>query len=212
MNDMKPCLLRWTPAAIVLIAGSTNTLAAGLFGASFELSSLNGTNGFVCNGINAYDFSGRCVSFAGDVNADGFDDLIIGAAISSYVVYGAADAGSGGTLDLSSLNGTNGFVCNGIIAAGRTVSSAGDVNGDGTSDLIIGAYKAHPGGKTYAGETYIVFGAAGVGSGGTVDLSTLNGTNGFVLNGIDEGDRSGKSVSSAGDVNGDGIGDLIISA
>jgi hypothetical protein len=46
----------------------------------------------------------------------------------------------------------------------------------------------------------------------SLDLSTLNGTNGFVLNGFDPGDASGASVSAAGDVNGDGIGDVIIGA
>ena len=58
----------------------------------------------------------------------------------------------------------------------------------------------------------MVFGAVGVGAGGIIELSSLNGVNGFVLNGIDVGDRSGRPVSSAGDVNGDGIDDLIIGA
>jgi hypothetical protein len=49
------------------------------FGSVFELSSLNGTNGFQINGEAASDYSGRSVSAAGDVNGDGFDDLIIGA-------------------------------------------------------------------------------------------------------------------------------------
>ena len=45
----------------------------------FELSSLNGANGFQINGEAAYDHSGSSVASAGDVNGDGFDDLIIGA-------------------------------------------------------------------------------------------------------------------------------------
>ena len=184
---------------------------------------LDGTNGFILNGIDASDQSGRSVSSAGDVNGDGYDDLIIGAfgadpngnsyAGETYVVYGGANApGTGGVLDLSALDGTNGFILTGIDGldySGRFVSSAGDVNGDGYDDLIIGAYRA----DGYAGETYLVYGGASApGTGGVLDMSDLDGTNGFILTGIDAGDQSGSSVSSAGDVNGDGYDDLIIGA
>ena len=191
------------------------------------LSALNGTDGFILNGIDAFDHSGRSVSSAGDVNGDGYDDLIIGArradpngdrdAGETYLIYGGASApGTGGVLDLSDLDGTNGFILNGIDArdySGYSVSSAGDVNGDGYDDLIIGAYFADPNGDNEAGETYIVYGGASApGTDGVLDLSDLDGTNGFILNGIDTVDGSGRSVSSAGDVNGDGYDDLIIGA
>ena len=191
---------------------------------TIELSSLNGTNGFVINGINEGDNSGFSVSNAGDVNGDGVDDLIIGAVAASpngflsgesYVVFGGSSVGSSGTIELSTLNGTNGFVINGIDLfdlSGISVSNAGDVNGDGVDDLIIGAQGADPNGTYNAGESYVVFGGSSVGSSGTIELSTLNGTNGFVINGIDPGDYSGSSVSNAGDVNGDGVDDLIIGA
>jgi len=77
--------------------------------------------------------------------------------------------------------------------------------------VIIGAYGADPNGNNGAGESYVVFGQA-TGFGASIELSALNGTNGFVINGIDGGDRSGISVSSAGDVNGDGFDDLIVGA
>ena len=93
------------------------------------------------------------------------------------------------------------------------VSSAGDVNGDGYDDLIIGAFRADPNGNDNAGETYVIYGGASApGTGGVLDLSDLDGSNGFTLIGIDAGDLSGTSVSSAGDVNGDGYDDLIIGA
>ena len=89
------------------------------------------------------------------------------------------------------------------------MSGAGDINGDGLADLIIGAEDAAPNGKDRAGESYVVFGRSG-GFEAALELSALDGTNGFVINGIDERDRSGLAVSSAGDVNGDGLDDLII--
>jgi len=122
--------------------------------------------------------------------------------------------GSSSTIEPDSLDGTNGFVLNApndTTPSGRPrllVSSAGDVNDDGVDDLLIGAPRAN----TWVGESYVVFGGAFLGSGGTIDLDSLDGTNGFVLNGIGRGDNSGRGVSSAGDVNGDGIDDLIIGA
>ncbi len=191
------------------------------FSASFELSSINGTNGFRLDGIDAEDQSGRAVSGAGDVNGDGIDDIIIGAreadpggesnAGETYVVFGSS-TGFSTSLDLSTLNGTNGFRLNGIAAgdiSGTSVSNAGDVNGDGIDDIIIGAHDADPGGDSSAGATYVVFGSSS-GFSASFDLTGLNGSNGFRLDGIDVDDRSGWSVSAAGDVNGDGVDDIII--
>jgi hypothetical protein len=145
-------------AALVVLAGSAQALAAGPFPVSIDLSALDGTDGFVLNGIDVADFSGASVSSAGDVNGDGVEDVIIGAsgAGESYVVFGGPGVGAGGSLDLSSLDGTNGFVINGIDAgdsSGVSVSAAGDVNGDGVDDVIIIACFASPDGQSVAGES-----------------------------------------------------------
>jgi len=200
-----------------------------LFGSSEEfpgtlsVSDLDGSNGFVINGINIYDNSGISVSSAGDVNGDGIDDLIIGASGpdaggmtdtgASYVLFGSAE-GFPQTRSLSELDGSNGFVINGINEydlSGRSVSSAGDINGDGIDDLIVGAFRADVGGNIDAGSTYVVFGSSDEFP-GTFSLSDLDGSNGFILNGVEASDYSGFSTSGVGDINGDGIDDVIIGA
>jgi hypothetical protein len=201
--------------ASYLVFGASEVGSSG----TLELSSLDGSNGFVLNGVTANDYSGDSMSAAGDVNGDGVDDLLIGAvgadaSGASHVVFGDSGVGSSGTLELSSLNGSNGFVLNGVTrgdGSGVSVSAAGDVNGDGVDDLLIGAFAADPNGYS-SGASYVVFGANGVGNSGTLELSSLDGSNGFVLNGVTAGDQSGELVSAAGDVNGDGVDDLLIGA
>jgi Ca2+-binding RTX toxin-like protein len=193
------------------------------FAASIDLAGLNGSNGFRLDGIDAYDRSGRSVAGAGDVNGDGFDDIIIGAyggdpggdsyAGETYVVFGTGSAFAA-SIDLGSLNGSNGFRLDGISSidlSGFSVAGAGDINGDGFDDIIVGAFGVDRGGQLDFGASYVVFGT-GSGFAASIDLASLNGTTGFRIDGIDPADNSGRSVASAGDVNGDGFDDLIIGA
>ena len=94
-----------------------------------------------------------------------------------------------------------------VITAADSVSGAGDINGDGIADLVVGAPRA----GSNAGKTYVIFGSK-AGWSSPISLSSLNGANGFVLNGENAGDQSGFSVSGAGDINDDGIADLVVGA
>jgi hypothetical protein len=148
--------------------------------------------------------------------------LGVGALVAGMAVH-ADDLAPGSfpaVIELSSLDGTNGFVLRGVDSddySGVAASGAGDVNGDGIADIVIGAYHAVPNGQSGAGESYVVFGRA-TPFPAAFELRSLfpqgggDGSAGFVLKGIDTDDRSGGSVSGAGDVNGDGIDDLIVGA
>lgn len=223
-----------TPASYVVFGGSNLQTEEAIV-----LTELDGEAGFVVRGgdrlIN-YN-SSTTVSSAGDLNGDGFDDLIIGGSRSgtnfgrdyafednsyfyysdrqgrSYVIFGNDNIGSSGEVDLSNLNRSNGFTIEGIDRGDRSgfsVSNAGDVNGDGIDDLLIGAPYVDSNGVTDTGSAYVVFGGANTVTSGELQLSNLNGSNGFAIAGLTEDDRLGTVVSSAGDVNGDGFDDLII--
>ena len=141
------------------------------------------------DGQGFIDRLGSSVSNAGDVNGDGFADVIAGA-------YGAdpgglADAGS--AYVYSGADGSLLYQWDGGAAVdlfGLSVSGAGDINGDGFADLIVGAFAADPGGLASAGSAY-----------------AYSGVDGSLLYQWDGGaglDFFGTSVSDAGDVNGDG--------
>ncbi|MCP4330653.1 MAG: hypothetical protein GY791_19845, partial [Alphaproteobacteria bacterium] len=165
-------------------AGNTSSAAAVdvTVGPStvYDLTFLGPGFGFIVQGDAGYDLAGTSVSLAGDVNGDGFDDLIVGApygndgggyAGEAYVVFGSgsgfgSDVGGRQVIDLTSLAAAEGFIIQGDAGAdfaGWSVSSAGDVNGDGFDDLIVGAPYGDDGGGA-AGEAYVLLGGAFGGS------------------------------------------------
>jgi len=181
------------------------------------------TTGFTITGSTASDQLGFSVSGAGDVNQDGYDDIIVGApgAISNkgaaYVIYGGAKASmmhiALSTTSLKHL--TTGFTITGSVVddkLGSSVSGAGDLNKDGYDDVIVGA----PYASSNKGAAYVIYGGA---KSSLLDLDLSSSTtvldphaNGFVITGNAAGDWLGAAVSGGGDINKDQYDDIIIGA
>jgi len=200
-------------------SGSSYVIYGRVSNTNIDLLSLTIAQGFRIDGAAASDNSGRSVSGAGDVNGDGRDDVIVGAPAagnnsrtisgSSYVIYGQA---SNTNIDLLTLTIAQGFRIDGAAASdqsGSSVSGAGDVNGDGRDDVIVGAPAADNNSRGNSGSSYVIYGQA---SNTNIDLLSLTTSQGFRIDGAAASDQSGISVSGAGDVNGDGRDDVIVGA
>jgi hypothetical protein len=146
---------------------------------------------------------GVSVSTAGDVNGDGYCDVIIGAPYydngqsnegRSYVYYGSP----------SGLSLSANWIAEGeqeSVSFGASAATAGDVNGDGYSDVVVGA-PDYTNGQTNEGRACVYYGSA----------SGLSASANWSAEGEQAGAHFGSSVSTAGDVNGDGFSDLVVGA
>ncbi|MDX2114180.1 MAG: hypothetical protein SFZ24_00985 [Planctomycetota bacterium] len=216
------------------------------FGSARVVSGATGAILYTFNGGAVEDFLGISVSGAGDVNGDGFDDVIVGAPYHSSNGYAVGRA-----LVFSGATGAILYTFNGDAALdffGWSVSGAGDVNNDGFDDVIVGSYPdaAFPTARVFSGATgqllysfggefsfgWSVSDAGDVNNDGFDDVvvgapqsfnngpfsgtvRVFSGSTGGVLyafNGDSAGDYFGYSVSGAGDVNNDGFDDLIVGA
>ena len=165
-------------------------------------------------GENATDVSGDAVAGAGDVNGDGYDDILIGVSQNNdsairvgqtYLIFGKP---SGWTLNFSLSNADASFRGEkSYDQSGISIAGAGDVNGDGFDDILIGSSDNSDNGNWGAGKTYLIFGKA---SGWTMETSLSKADASF--RGEYSPDGSGTSIAGAGDVNGDGFDDILIGA
>ncbi len=156
---------------------------------------------------------------SGDINNDGYKDLIIGAYTAyggkgaTYVVFGSTSIFQTSSIDLhSSPSGVLKIVGKDSLDWSGYSVGVGDINGDKCEDIIIGACKADPGGKINAGEVYIIFGDHDIHTIGTIDLSNPpSNVDVARINGDNPEDGTGYSVA-AGYINNDFCEDIIIGA
>ncbi|NRB01089.1 MAG: FG-GAP repeat protein, partial [Rhodobacteraceae bacterium] len=191
-------------------------------GSSGALSSLSdhGVGGLVQNttdGAASLDGLGTSVTGLADINGDGTNDVAVSAPGAGdtgavYVIFGEDGATDLlNDFDLSMLDGTNGFIVTGgsdLDQFGADVSDAGDLNGDGTADLVIGT----PGGDgngVNSGDITVVFGRATDDFVATLDATNL-GASGLTISGSAAGERAGLVTTGVGDASGDGLDDLLI--
>ncbi|MEL6477964.1 MAG: hypothetical protein AAFR17_11615 [Pseudomonadota bacterium] len=215
-------------AAFLVLGGLVNLVDLddddGTPDGQISIGQLDPDEGTIFAGDDTYAGAGLgyAVSSAGDVNGDGFDDLILGAPSTdetngndlrgaAYLVFGREDIT---TFDdperVEFFNGLEGVAFRGLAdtgALGREVAGGGDINGDGFDDFAIATpYSDAPNGNN-SGGVFVLFGKPAWGS---VDLADLDGSNGFRLPGLRIGDYAGFGLSFVGDVNGDGFDDLMI--
>ncbi len=179
------------------------------------LSSINGTNGFRMLGDATHVSVGSNAAGLGDVNGDGVDDIIVGSeridgrgGSTSYVIYGRSGSTSP-AFQLANLDGTNGFAIQGgeYFGRGDHVAGAGDINGDGLSDILIASGRQV--GKTTVAGAFVVFGKS-TGFPSAITLASLDGERGFRVDFGKFRKVTFSSVASAGDLNGDGFADIAV--
>lgn len=170
----------------------------GYYGSNTGLSS---SADWYVESDNASSYYGASLNSAGDINGDGYSDLIVGAYQydNGSGKYGAAFVylGSATGLETTPAWTTYGEQLNSYYGIG--VDSAGDVNGDGYSDVIVGSSQfddIHPD----VGKAYLYLGSS----------SGLSITPDWTYTGSESSSQLGSAVSKAGDINGDGFSDVII--
>ncbi|MFN8121542.1 MAG: choice-of-anchor C family protein [Thermoleophilia bacterium] len=195
-------------------SGSTWVVFGGTSTTTLDLASITSGQGFRIDGATAGDGLGN-IGPIGDIDDDGFEDIAITASSAGY--NGRSSSGSlfivrGGTstADVDLAGTYNGFRIDGAAASdGLSFGwAAGDIDGDGYPDILLGASGADNNGRTNSGSSYVVFGGS---LGSNIDLATA-GTNVIRIDGAAAGDALGTSLSTIADLGGDGYPELMLTA
>jgi hypothetical protein len=158
-------------------------------------------------GTSAGDSYGRAVAGVGDVNGDGFDDVLIGAENATWQAEwgdsGAAFLYLGSSTGPAATPAWSWGPPENNASFGAAVAGLGDIDGDGKDDVVIGAWRHDaPGGLPDAGGVYVFLGTAG----------GLTATPAWTAEGSAQGEQLGRSVAGPGDLDGDGFRDLAVGA
>lgn len=163
---------------------------------AIDAEDLDGSNGFVIRNTELPPATGA--AGVGDINADGFDDVMTRDILGGcYVIHGGQGEETGSVF-VEDLDGSNGFHIDDVNFRCTTYGAAGDLNDDGFADIIW---------ANGQGGVFVVFGGQGAGENGTFESADLDGEKGLLLRGA-----RGRTVHAAGDVNADGIADVLIEA
>lgn len=177
--------------------------------ASIDLRELDGSNGFSILGDRKQAL-GQVVAGGTDLNGDGIDDILVADLRRAYVLFGATDVGSDGSMVASDLTPDNGVVLSGVFPGNAT--TLGDFDGDSIHDILIGDPRVSGQATSQFrpdGAGYVVYGGATLTAKQEHDLRELDGEFGFSLTG--GATRSGTGVAAI-DVNADGFDDIAIGA
>ncbi len=177
------------------------------FPSVFDQNTLNGKNGFIVKGLNGGDRLGSELSFVGDINHDGLEDIAINTqfiepnnlelAGTTYIIFGSVNAYPS-PFDLTTLNGINGFKVEGVAEderRGASIGKLGDINGDGIDDIALASQ----------GDKHMFLYGRSTGFSATITMNEITATIGFIFTESGVGE-----IKGAGDVNGDGINDILL--
>jgi Ca2+-binding RTX toxin-like protein len=186
----------------------------------FDLGALDGSDGYRILGDESYRNVGGNVAGIGDINGDGFDDVLVSSPPdgvvghdqdgNAYVIFGKA-GGFDASISVGSLNGANGFKITGPSDRSNfatSVAAVGDFNGDGIDDYLVNATSIE---TSFGSDSaaYLVYGKTG-GYTANFQIRSLDGTNGFKITHDYGGAFS--HVTALGDINNDGLADIAVNA